>query len=563
MPITPLKALVAMAAGLVGLGLVSPPAALAAPGDPASTARISAVFPLTVPESRTGLLTAATLASYTSPAGVLTRQLDAVVDTPVAIGIDPMILASIRVLGTTAPASAVEWLDRLDAATNETFPLTYADSDITAALQAGAPTVVAPTSFDHAIDPALFSAPSTPTDAEPDSETPTPSPTPDAGASPALPTTESLQEWDYTFPAVAWPVAGTVVSSDLPTITASGYDTTILGSSNLQRADPARARVTVDGAAAVVTDDPLSILFDTTINTPTTADWLGSLGVLQAALDANAVQGGATGASIVLAVDRTSLGAANRLAATVDAIEALPSSTMVPLSAVLAEQAAPGVVVDQPQPAARVEETRALLATEASDASFSTVAEDPSLITGERRLRLLATLSTGWLSYPGGWASALELYRDESTALHDSVKVVRSSDISLFADRASLPVTVSNSLDQPVTVVLAVSAPTPLLTIVEPSVTVTLEPDSQKRAQVPVQSLSNGTAQIAVSVATTTGVPVGATTTVRINVYAGWETPITITLAIIVFAVFAFGIARVIVRRRRARASEPEEDAAE
>jgi hypothetical protein len=565
MPITLPKALVAIVTGLVGLGLVSPSSASAAPGDPESTARFSVVYPLTAPETRTALLSSATLASYTSPTGVLTRELDAVIDTPAAIGIDPMILASIRVLGTSAPASALEWLDRLQAASNETFALTYADSDITAALQAGATAVVAPTSFDFAVDPALFPAVSPETDGEPGSgatETPEPSASPTPGTAPALPTTESLVEWDYSIPSLAWPVAGTVVSSDLPVIAASGYGTTLLGSGNLQRADPARARVTVGGTSeVVVTDDPLSELFGTTVDEPTIGDWQASLGRLQAAVDATAAQGGATGASVVLAIDRTSLGSAARLADTLAAIEALPSSTVVPFSTVLDDPAAPGAIVDQPQPAERIAATRALLATEAADAAFATVAENPVLITGERRLRLLATLSTGWQSYPGGWTSALELYNEESLALHDSVKVVRSSDISLFADRASLPVTVSNSLGQPVTVVLSVTAPTPLLKIVEPTVTVALEPESQKRGQVPVQSLSNGTAQIAVTVTSTTGVPVGTVTTVRINVYAGWETPITVALAVIVFAVFVFGIARVIVRRRRARAARPEEAA--
>jgi hypothetical protein len=569
MPITLPKTLVAVVAGLVGLGLVSPSSASAAPGDPESTARFSVVYPLTTPESRTALLSSATLASYTSPTGVLTRELDAVIDTPAAIGIDPMILASIRVLGTSAPVSALEWLDRLATASNETFALTYADSDITAALQAGAPAVVTPTSFDFAVDPSLFAAVDSESDSETDgdtdagsTETPEPSASPTPGTAPALPTAESLVAWDYSIRSLAWPVAGTVVAGDLPVIAASGYSTTLLGSGNLQRADPARARVTVGGTSEiVVTDDPLSELFGTTVDAPTIGDWQSSLGRLQAAVDATAVQGGATGASVVLAVDRTSLGSAARLADTLASIEALPSSTVVPFSTVLDDPTAPGTIIDQPQPAERVAATRALLATEASDAGFATVAENPSLITGERRLRLLATLSTGWQSYPGGWTSALELYNEESLALHDSVKVVRSSDISLFADRASLPVTVSNSLGQPVTVVLAVTAPTPLLKIVEPTITVALEPESQKRGQVPVQSLSNGTAQIAVTVTSTTGVPVGTTTTVRINVYAGWETPITVALAVIVFAVFVFGIARVIVRRRRARAAGLEEAA--
>jgi hypothetical protein len=194
-----------------------------------------------------------------------------------------------------------------------------------------------------------------------------------------------------------------------------------------------------------------------------------------------------------------------------------------------------------------------LLATEASDASFATVAVNPVLITGERRLRALATLSTAWNSYPGGWASALALYAAESETLHNSVRVVKSSEITLFADRASLYITVTNELNQPVNVNIFVTAPTPLLEIEQSPVTVTIEPDSQKRGAIPVQSLSNGTAIISISIASTVGAPIGGPTTVGINVYAGWETPITVALGVFVVGVFGFGIARLIVRRRRAR----------
>ncbi|WP_286345621.1 hypothetical protein [Frondihabitans sucicola] len=59
--------------------------------------------PLTVPESTSGLISSDALASYTSENGLLTQELQAVRGKNVAIGIDPMILASIRILGNVAP----------------------------------------------------------------------------------------------------------------------------------------------------------------------------------------------------------------------------------------------------------------------------------------------------------------------------------------------------------------------------------------------------------------------------------------------------------------------------
>ena len=558
MPRTPRGAVAGGVVALLALALLSPGAAFAAPGDPAGVARIATIFPLTAPETRTALIGADDLAIYTSPTGALTRDLDAVINTPAAIGIDPMIVASIRILGTDAPQSALDWLDRLSRASNETFPLTYADSDITLGLQAGSPAVITPTSFDFAIDPARFAAApvETPT-AEP---SPAPSPT---DAAPVLPTAESLLAWDYTLPTIAWPVAGTVIGSDLATITASGYTATILGSENVSRTDATRAAATVADASTVATDDTLSALFTDAVTAATSEQWATSINELQVAVDASAAAGDAAGATVVLAVDRTSVATASRLGATLANIDAMPSADLASFTTVLDTAGGTATVVDQPQTPARVAAAQSLLNTESSDASFATVAANPVLITGERRLRTLATMSTAWDSYPGGWSSALTLYATESETLHNSVRVVRSSEITLFADRASLYITVTNELNQPVNVNINVSAPTPLLEIEQSPVTIAIEPASQKRGAIPVQSLSNGTAVISISIASTVGVPIGSPTTVGINVYAGWETPITVALGIFVVAVFGFGIARLIVRRRRARRQQDDGDVVE
>jgi uncharacterized membrane protein len=64
---------------------------------------------------------------------------------------------------------------------------------------------------------------------------------------------------------------------------------------------------------------------------------------------------------------------------------------------------------------------------------------------------------------------------------------------------------------------------------------------------------SDCTAQISISITSAPGVVIGTPTSVQINVYAGWETPFTVFLSVVVVAVFALGILRVVLRRRRAR----------
>ncbi|MCU1424326.1 MAG: hypothetical protein JWM51_617, partial [Microbacteriaceae bacterium] len=529
MAMKPVKALVAVIVGLLGVGIAAPASAAPDPAEPIGIARVAAIYPLTTPELRTALIDADTLAAYTAPSGHLTRELSAVIDAPLAIGIDPMILASIRVLGNAAPPSAISWLERLASASNETFSLSYADSDLTLGLQAGSPAALAPTTFDFAIDPSHFAEEAPPTAAA----TGDPSEQPDPEEPPQLPTNESLVAWDFTLPAVAWPVADSVVSSDIPALAASGYTTTILNSANVDRSSAAKARATVADATSIVTDDSLSSSLVAASNAASNEEWGASVAQLLAGVDATAAGGGTEGATMVVAFDRESLGFAPRLASTLGALDALPSTDMASLSSVAASAPSEATLIDSPQTPERIAAAQSLLASEASDASFSTVAENPTLITAERRLRLLATMSTAWNSYPGGWGAAVSAYLKESEDLHESVGIVQSSDINLLADRASLPVTVSNALDQPVTVFVTVTARSPILEIEEVSVPLTIEPDSQRRSQIPVQSLSNGSAQISVTIASVAAVPIGQPTSVQINVYAGWETPITVAIGVI------------------------------
>lgn len=242
---------------------------------------VSVVMPITVPATTSTTLSASELAADTAVDGTLTAQLDAAIDHNVAIGIDPRIIVSIRLLGQDAPESAVAWLDRLTAARNETFALPYADADLTGLRQAGAPGVFTPISFDQDVDPRHFPGAVTPTPtatatgttdgasgagAAAASATPTagagPStsagggtgtsagagtstggetgtaagtgttagtdttPAPGTGqpegeptpAAPTLPTMQTLLDFPYTLPSIAWPDEDTVTSDDLPVL---------------------------------------------------------------------------------------------------------------------------------------------------------------------------------------------------------------------------------------------------------------------------------------------------------------------------------------------------------
>jgi hypothetical protein len=538
-------------AGATVLGIFAALVPMPASAATAAPVEVGFVLPLSVPGGRTGIISAVELENYTSPTGLLTRELDSIAGTEITVGIDPMIIASIRLLGSAAPESATEWLDRLAEIDNDTFALSYADSDITIGLQAGATSVVEPTSFDFAIDPSRFT-----TDVV---ETPAPgaTATPEDPATPALPTSENLLDWNYTLPSVAWPQPATVASIDLDELEA--YETTILSSSNVSRASEGVAGAIVGTTDAVVTDDALSSLFMTTIHAQTTEEWQASFDELARAIAATPGRSSAAGASVLIGVDRGSFDVNTRLRATIIAIDGLSTATTVPFGDLASRDLGEATLIDLPQTPERIALVRSLFTAEKADAAFSTVAENPELIAGERRIRLLGAMAPQWNRYPGGWGDDVGNFLEDSTELRNAVRLSKSSDL-IFPDRGFLPINVVNDLDQPVTVFIIVKPATPLLAVENSYFELEIEPGSQRRAQIPAVARSNGLVELSVTIRTRSNVQVGTTQYVTTNVQAGWETPLTVGLGVLVLGFFVFGIIRSIRKRRRVAAAEKAAD---
>ncbi|MCU1440254.1 MAG: hypothetical protein JWP85_1251 [Rhodoglobus sp.] len=541
MSLKALRAALALGLGLAAVTAgVTPSAAVTGDGP----VRLAIAVPIVVREGTTGLITSDALEAYTRPLGDLTRQLDAVIDRPVAIGIDPMIIVSIRILGTSAPESALAWLQRLESASNPVFALAYADSDITLATQVGS-RVLGPESFDFAIDPALFAPPVDPT------ATPAPTPNPAEPVLPPLPTTEDLLEWPYSVTGIAWPRDDTVVASDLRTIAASDFTTTIMSSSNLALSPGAGATAQVDGERILVSDASVSAALRNATHAVTVEEQQSTITALaQSVAAAGAAQQGDR-ATVFATLDRTIPASGSQLAEALSALQSNPAVTLIPISEALVTPPAAATVEDMPQSADSILQVTRLLDAEAAERRFATVAHDPIAITADRRLHLLGLLSAAWVSSPDAWSTASLDFLTVSTELRSAITVVESSSFNLLADRGFLPIAVSNELTQAVTVYVTVRPETALLAIGQERVQLVIEPGAQAKAQIPVQAISNGVVEVQVTIASVAGVPIGAPTVAEINVQAGWETPIVVVIAVIVVAVFGVGIVRNILRRRK------------
>jgi hypothetical protein len=516
--------------------------------------------PLTVSATTTPFITAKVLATDTAPGGLLTRELGDLVNSHVAIGIDPRILASIRILGKSVPASAWSWLQQLESVKNETFPLAWADADLTAPLQAGEPTVLEPLPLDYAINSSLFQSATT-------SSTPSPTATPTPQEA-QVPTSESLVAFNYTMPELAWPAANSAVSADLPKLAASGLTNVILSSTNVTEPKSGGllgAAAKVGATSVAVSDSVLSGYLDAAVQSANRSDSAAATTELATTLAMIGLESGAQPKATLVTLGRNWADFDTNFDRTLSAISALSWTSEARLTDVFAASPTTVKVANSPQTSTRLTSVEAMIAAENGEAQFSVIADSPDALTSSRRLILLALLSDEWLDDSTTWSTEVKGYLNDTRNIVESVQVVASSTVTFLADSASLPITLSNNLDQNVTVYLAVTPTTPLVSIDKDHRfdEVTIEANSQKRVQIPIQSLSNGKAEVVATLYSSAHRQVGHSQTIDVNVQAGWETLGTLVFGALVVAVFAIGIFRNIRKRRKIRRGEadPDDDA--
>lgn len=514
---------------------------------------LAVLVPLTVRPTSTGLIDSATLAADTAPLGVLSRQLDAVYDTPAVIGIDPMIIASIQVLGSSAPASATAWLERLRSASNETFALAYADADLASLAQANALELANPLGFDFAIDPGHFgpaSTPSptpTPTASASDASIPTPNPTAAAGPRPLPASAADVLAWSYTLSNIAWPAEDTVATSDLAPLSVAGYQDVVLSSSNVSGSTS--GSVDLDKMSGIVSDSGISSLVRQAASATTPAVAQEAVGRLNSALAG--MEAVSPGRTVVATLDRQWSLTGTNLDTLFADLAAQSSVLQVGLSAVLAGAHQDAKVVDEAEDSSRNNAVRSLLNANAAETAFASAAVNPTLVLEPRQLQLLSVLGVTWVHGSGDWGSAVSTFLTASSTLRAAVHIVTGSNLFVGAGRTNIPVTVSNALTVPVTVYVTVSSPSSILQVQRQGVALTVEPGSSNKAAIPVQALTNGTVTTTVTISSKTGFLLGSADAVEVDLQPGWESVGTTVIVVLLVLVFGGGIARNILKRRR------------
>lgn len=520
---------------------------------PAGTpSTVGVVVPITAGPISSGMLPASRLAELTATDGDLAAVLDAVSGTSAILAVDPAIPASIRALGTTAPASASAWLARLEALPNSRFALQFGDADVSAQLAAGLAAPLQPTALTSYLNAANF----------PPAPVPTPSATTTA-ATPAVPDLPELLDVHASAAPVYWPPTGTTSTATVNGLaqTAGGALTLVASTATTAGADggtvPARG-VTPDGAGVLVYDTAVSAALRDAAGATDAASRSNALATATAALAFATAD--AAGGPLLVAVDRGATPTRAGLRAAITDVTGMAGVTRIDLTSLAAATAAPVALTDATVAAERIDAVHSLMAGADQIAAFATVLDDPTLLTGAERATILQIMGVAWIGHPDAWRQALADHRQKTAQTLSSVSIVQPTSVNLLSSDATLPVWIHNDLPYPVNVIL-VSSPDSLRLSVERETAVTASAAlasgaSNTSVKVPVRArIANGEVRIALSLRSHAGVAVGGAQAMDVNVRAEWEKYGLVLLGVLVAGFLTAGVIRTVRRRRRRAAA--------
>lgn len=538
------------------------------PADPGEIG-LGVLVPITAGPRSEGLLTADELTALTAPDGALTAQLDGVEGTAAILAIDPALPAAVRVLGSSAPATATAWVARLEALPNSRFALQFGDADIAAQLDTGLSAPLGPTSLSAYMDPEDFVAEP---EAEPEAE-PTSGPTPTPGTDPAAPVIPTLDELldigPNTRGAVYWPTsgsAGPTVLEELGDITVDDHSSLTLVPSATTSAGAEGETIPALGAA----EDADALVYDSDISASLAkGSALDDVTLRAAALtEATAylafAAGETDGAPLLVTLGRNPDRSRVGIGATIGAAVTAPGVTPFTIGGLANSSPVDIELEDAPEQPARAGAASALLTEEGELARFSTILDDTSLLTGPERAEILQLLGNAWLADDLAWTEAVSTHRDETAVTLDSVGLVPTAPINLFGSNVGLRFWVRNDLPYPVNLVLYVT-PDDLRLDVQRANPLVAQPSSNTRVEVPVQArVGNGDVTLDLQLRSRASVAIGDPESVEVSVRAEWETFGVTALAILVGGLLLLGVVRTVLKiRARGKGSDaaPDRDA--
>ncbi len=504
-----------LAASAAGLGSATSVVVRDEPGESSPTT-LALAAPIDSGVRGDGLLDADELEAATSIGGAARTALDAALDADATIGVDPAIGASVAALGDDAPDAAVSWLDRAETPT--TYPLLYGNADPIAQVRAAA----------FPIEP--LGIPRV-------DEEPLP---PTAGAVgtrlPVIDATEAVVQQDELESLAA---AGTVV------VSTASLDEQLEG-----RTPSASASIGSLGVVAADAELQELVRAAGTARGAPAADLRAQVVALLATITRERPSDPRTLAAVLPAArhgDSTAL------------LEDLAEARFVETAGIDAALEAPQrqatlARAEDPEQDPGAELVAAALEQEHDAARVASIVDEPETLLAELRLALLAALPEAGRPVSSADDGAIENLGAAMREVRNAVQLVGGSDIHAVGESVGLPITITNDLDVPATVLLSVRPTNALVSVPEPELEVTIAPASQQRVQVPIDVVGTGSLRMVVQLHTPDGVPLGQIQSLQLSAQPTIEVAVAWTLGSAIVLLLGFGIVRSILKRRRGEA---------
>jgi len=188
--------------------------------------------------------------------------------------------------------------------------------------------------------------------------------------------------------------------------------------------------------------------------------------------------------------------------------------------------------------------------TSATLQSISSVLSEPAALLGDYTSLEAVVSSASWRSDPKTRSAQIPYAEAAGVGVTSSLAAVPSSTINVISSEAQLPVRITSSLNQDVTVQVYLVSNNKRLRVPR-TTTVRVPAHQQAKVTVPIQAVGSGDVALTVQVLAADGTTVGTPTTVNMRVRADWEGRGTGVIVGVLVAIVVTGTVRTVRRGRR------------
>ena len=182
--------------------------------------------------------------------------------------------------------------------------------------------------------------------------------------------------------------------------------------------------------------------------------------------------------------------------------------------------------------------------------SISSVLSEPAALLGDYTSLETVVSSASWRSDPKTRNAQIPNAEAAGAGVTSSLAAVPSSTINVISSEAQLPVRITSSLNQDVTVQVYLVSNNKRLRVPR-TTTVRVPAHQQAKVTVPIQAVGSGDVALTVQVLAADGTTVGTPTTVNMRVRADWEGRGTGVIVGVLVAIVVTGTVRTVRRGRR------------